>query len=390
MDLDVATAAYGFAVPSGTFLDTGIAGLTLSGGISYLVASEGFACDALICAELVTPDGSIIEVDTEREPDLLWALRGGGGNFGVVTRLRYRMTAVERMYGGVLRYQGDGVRDVLERMFDLDRSAPDELALQAVATRSADTGDPALAVIVAWRGEPGSGEAVIRTLIDHPARYETDLHAMSCLQLQAQNTPMPFGLRNYWKGHFVRQATPGLAGAIVGAAAGSSGNDMVLLELIHGAAHRSRSSRRRSGADRQRRTSPRWRSGRILPRTRTGSAGPGPPPRCSSRSRCPAAATSTMARSTSRRPASRRPSASRRSTACASSSAATTPPTASASTQTSRRPDQRSSDGPSSIPSSAAGARRAGRHWRPARLPGDDERAGSSDRRRRRSGGWPA
>ena len=100
MDLDVATAAHGLAVPSGTFFDTGVGGLTLSGGISYLVASEGFACDALIGAELVTADGSIVQVDEAREPDLLWALRGGGGNFGVVTRLRYRLTTVGPMYGG--------------------------------------------------------------------------------------------------------------------------------------------------------------------------------------------------------------------------------------------------------------------------------------------------
>ena len=111
----------GSPCPSGTFLDTGVAGLTLSGGISYLVASEGFACDALVGAELVTADGTIVEVDEEREPDLLWALRGGGGNFGVVTRLRYRMAAVARMYGGLLRYRGDGVEDALRRLFELER-----------------------------------------------------------------------------------------------------------------------------------------------------------------------------------------------------------------------------------------------------------------------------
>jgi FAD/FMN-containing dehydrogenase len=238
MDLDAATSAHGCAVPSGTFFDTGVAGLTLSGGIGYLVASEGFACDALVGAELVTADGSVVEVDETREPDLLWALRGGGGNFGVVTRLRYRLTTVERMYGGLLRYRGDGVGDAIERMFELDRTAPDELVLQAVAWHSAETGAPALTAIVAWRGDAGSEAAAVRPLREHAALYESDLRPMSWLQMQALNTPMPFGLRHYWKGHFVRETTSELAAAIVGATASARSDDFVLLELLHGAPHR--------------------------------------------------------------------------------------------------------------------------------------------------------
>jgi FAD/FMN-containing dehydrogenase len=90
MDLDAATIAHGLAAPSGTFIDTGIGGLTLTGGISWLLSSEGFACDALIGAQLVTADGDVLEVDEQREPEVLWGLRGGGGNFGIVTHLRSR------------------------------------------------------------------------------------------------------------------------------------------------------------------------------------------------------------------------------------------------------------------------------------------------------------
>ncbi len=238
MDLDVATSAHGFAVPSGTFFDTGVAGLTLTGGISYLVASEGFACDALIGAELVTADGTIVEVDEEREPDLLWALRGGGGNFGVVTRLRYRMATVARMYGGLLRYRGDGIEDALQRLFELEHDAPDELVTGAVVGRAVDSGEPAMTAILAWRGDAASGDAAIRSLRDHPTLAEDDVHPLSWLQLQALSTPMPFGLRHYWKGHLVREATPGLAAAIVEAGSTAGATDGVLVELIHGAAHR--------------------------------------------------------------------------------------------------------------------------------------------------------
>ncbi|HEX6868942.1 MAG TPA: FAD-binding oxidoreductase, partial [Candidatus Limnocylindrales bacterium] len=132
MDLDVATAGHGLAAPSGTFFDTGVGGLTLGGGISHIIASEGFGCDALIGAELVTADGRVVEVDAEREPDLLWALRGGGGNFGVVTRFRYQLTPLEQMYSGSLTYRGPAVGEVLARLFELDASAPDELVTQAV------------------------------------------------------------------------------------------------------------------------------------------------------------------------------------------------------------------------------------------------------------------
>jgi FAD/FMN-containing dehydrogenase len=238
MDLDAATAAYGLAAPSGTFVDTGIGGLTLGGGISNLIASEGFACDALIGAELVTAEGRIVEVDEAREPDLLWALRGGGGNFGVVTRLRYRLTQVEQMYSGSLWYRGPAMGDVLARLFELDRTAPDELVTQAVAWWSVPDDGPILKLNVTWRGEPDAGDAAIQELREHAALYEANLRPMSWLELQARYTPIPFGLRHYWKGHLVREASAGLADAVIAAADGSGDDGFVLVEMIHGAAHR--------------------------------------------------------------------------------------------------------------------------------------------------------
>jgi FAD/FMN-containing dehydrogenase len=237
MDLDAATAAFGLAAPSGTFVDTGITGLTLSGGISYLVASEGFACDALVGAQVVTASGDVVEVDERHEPDLLWALRGGGGNFGVVTRLRYRLTPIPTIYGGHLRYRGEALLDVLERVFALDREAPDELSLQALTWRHEDVG-PGVTVMVAWRGDPASGDRALGGLLEHPGLYERDLRPMTWLQMQSQNTPMPFGLRHYWKGHFVGETSTGLAQAVLEAGSRAVGIDFALIELIHGQAHR--------------------------------------------------------------------------------------------------------------------------------------------------------
>jgi FAD/FMN-containing dehydrogenase len=236
MDLDVATAGYGLAAPSGTFVDTGIGGLTLGGGISHIIASEGFACDALIGAELVTADGKVVDVDERTEPELLWALRGGGGNFGVVTRLRYRLTPVGRMYSGWLSFRGPTVAEVLTRLFELDAKAPDELVTQAVVSSEPVDG-PILKVNVAWRGEPDGGDEAIKELRNQPGLFEANIRPMSWLELQARFTPIPPGLRHYWKGHLVREASAGLAEAVIAAAEGS-GDGFVLVELIHGAAHR--------------------------------------------------------------------------------------------------------------------------------------------------------
>lgn len=238
MDLDAATAAHNLAAASGTFVDTGIAGLTLGGGISFIVASEGFACDALIGAELVTASGDVLEVDDERQPELLWGLRGGGGNFGVVTRLRYRLADVTQVAGGRIRFRGDGIRRVLRRVIELDRDAPDALTIQAIAWRSPDDGTPGLTLLVAWRGDAADGARAVADIVADPCYLDGDVRSMVWLQLQAINPPMPFGMRHYWKGHLARETSADLADAVLEAAAEAETPSVVLLELIHGAAHR--------------------------------------------------------------------------------------------------------------------------------------------------------
>ncbi len=238
MDLDASTAAYGLAAPSGTFVDTGIGGLTLGGGISFIVASEGFACDALIGAELVTAAGEVVDVDEEREPDLLWGLRGGGGNFGVVTRLRYRLTDVTQVAAGRIRFRGAGVHRVLERIIALEQDAPDALTMQVIAWRSPDDGTPGLTLIAVWRGDAAAGAAAVAELVADPCHVDGEVQAMSWLQVQGMTPPLPFGLRHYWKGHLVRETPAALADAVLEASAEIPGQSVVLLELIHGAARR--------------------------------------------------------------------------------------------------------------------------------------------------------
>jgi FAD/FMN-containing dehydrogenase len=237
MDLDAATSAYTLAAPSGTFVDTGIGGLTLTGGISWILGSQGFACDSLIGAQLVTVGGEVIEVDEDHEPELLWGLRGGGGNFGIVTHLRYALTSVARMYGGALRYRGDGIRDVILRVLEIEAAAPDELVMAIVGWRGED-GAPGISVNIGFRGDAETGSRIVHPLASHPALFESDLKAMSYLQQQAQYGPIPFGLRQYWKGHLVGRTDESLADALIAAASEAGGESFCLVELIHGVAHR--------------------------------------------------------------------------------------------------------------------------------------------------------
>ena len=237
MDLDAATAAFGLAAPSGTFVDTGIGGLTLTGGISWILASAGFACDALVGAQVVTMTGDVLEVDEDQEPELLWGLRGGGGNFGIVTRLRYALTSVPQMFGGAVRFRGDGVRDAILRVLELDAVAPDELVINLVAYRGED-GSAAAHVNVAWRGDAADGAAAVRSLTEHPACYVSELRSMNWLQMQGLFMPFPFGLRQYWKGHLVGRADGSLADAVIAAAPEAGAESFILVELIHGMAHR--------------------------------------------------------------------------------------------------------------------------------------------------------
>ena len=106
--------------PGGVVGSTGVAGLALGGGIGHLTAQYGLTCDNLIAAELVTPAGEVVRANGDETPELLWGIRGGGGNFGVATRLKFRLHPLERVIGGRFEYAGDGVRDALRIFRDVD------------------------------------------------------------------------------------------------------------------------------------------------------------------------------------------------------------------------------------------------------------------------------
>jgi FAD/FMN-containing dehydrogenase len=162
--LDREALAFGLATPVGTVADTGVAGLTLGGGVGRIGRKFGLTCDNLMGAELVTADGRWLRVSERENPDLLWALRGGGGNFGVVTSFTFRLHEVTPlMYGGDLSYPFADARQVLRGCADVVAAAPDELYVD-VAMGTAPQGARWLVLGICYCGPAGDAERVVGPL----------------------------------------------------------------------------------------------------------------------------------------------------------------------------------------------------------------------------------
>jgi FAD/FMN-containing dehydrogenase len=156
-DLLAAAGEHGLVAATGTIGTVGVAGLTLGGGYGPLAGRAGLAADNLLAAELVTADGTIVRTDDRRDPDLLWALRGGGGNFGVVTSMTVRLHAVPAVVTGLVLYPWKQARQVLGRVRDAQQNSPDDLTIQVGAIAAPD-GSPALLVLPTWSGDIATGE----------------------------------------------------------------------------------------------------------------------------------------------------------------------------------------------------------------------------------------
>ena len=203
LDFDAATQAHGLVTPGGVVGSTGVTGLTLGGGIGHLTAQHGLTCDNLIAAELVTPAGEVVRAGDDEEPELLWALRGGGGNLGIVTRASFRLHLLERVVGGRLGYAGDGVRDAVRTFRDVDAQAGNDLSCQ-VQLFVDESLTLELEVVPCYTGAESDPEA-LRVLRAAPGLVNDDVRFQSFLDQQRVFDP-GYGVdRNYWKSHFVRE-----------------------------------------------------------------------------------------------------------------------------------------------------------------------------------------
>jgi FAD/FMN-containing dehydrogenase len=237
-DFDPPCQRHGLATPGGTFGDTGVAGLTLSGGIGHLIGLHGLTLDNLLAATVVGADGVVRRASEDEDPELFWALRGGGGNFGVVVDFTFRLHPVGRLLGGLLRYLLEDARDVVSAWRQVMRDAPDELACFVQAARSAVGRGVGVAVGVAYLGDHDEGREAIRPLTEDVVPVRDDVRPMYYPELQEIFGRAPFGLRNYWSGRFLRELPDDAVERVVGTFDDPGVEGGVLLEPLFGAATR--------------------------------------------------------------------------------------------------------------------------------------------------------
>lgn len=234
LDFDTATQAHGLVTPGGVVVTTGVAGLSMGGGIGHLTAPFGLTYDHIIGAEVVTPDGSVIHASADENPELLWGIRGGGGNFGVVTRLDFRLHPLEQVVGGLNLYEGEGVRDMLLRYRDIVSRSPRDLSCQVALSINASL-QPTLEISPCYTGTE-SDPADLRTLRSGAGLIQDSVQAHSFLDQQRVNGS-PYGTnRHYWKGHFVRELPDELIDELIRRMIGlGRPTGQIMFESLHGA-----------------------------------------------------------------------------------------------------------------------------------------------------------
>ncbi|MCH7901652.1 MAG: FAD-binding oxidoreductase [Acidobacteria bacterium] len=215
-DLDHATHPFGLATTGGIISTTGIAGLTLGGGIGYLTRGLGLSVDNLISADVVTANGKLIHASDEENADLFWAVRGGGGNFGVLTNLEYRLHPVDMIYGGPMFFEVDSARDVLNLYREFIADAPEQfggffgwqIAPPLPFIPEDRHGDTFCMIVSCWTGPLDDAEGVLKPFRDvapvvaeqvGPAPYPALNSAFDAL--------LPPGLQHYWKANYAVDIT---------------------------------------------------------------------------------------------------------------------------------------------------------------------------------------
>jgi hypothetical protein len=204
-EFDRETQAFGLATTGGQISTAGIAGLTLGGGWGYLARRYGLSCDNLLSADVVTADGQFLAASAVENADLFWGLRGGGGNFGVVTSFEYQLHPVGPVFAGIVAYPIQKAKAVLKLFGQVTSAAPDELACDIVLITLPD-GTAIVGMNICYNGSIAEGEKVVRPLrsAGSPVLDQVGPIPYTAAQ-QLLDSFYPFGLQSYWKSSFLKE-----------------------------------------------------------------------------------------------------------------------------------------------------------------------------------------
>ena len=241
-ELNRETQLHALAVTGGVVSSTGIAGLTLGGGLGWLMGKYGLALDNLRAVEIVTADGQVLTASADERADLFWAVRGGGGNFGIVTSLEFRLYPVgPAITGGLVAHPFERARDVLRYFRDVTASLPDDFTVFAGLIHAPDGSGTKLAAMVACHcGSLADGEAAVRPLKQFGPPAMDAIGPIPYCQLNSMlDGAYPKGALNYWKSSFLSELSDdAIDMAIERFARCPTPMGQMLLEHFHGAATR--------------------------------------------------------------------------------------------------------------------------------------------------------
>jgi FAD/FMN-containing dehydrogenase len=241
-ELNRETQLHGLATTGGVVGTTGIAGLTLGGGLGWLMPKYGLALDNLRSAEMVMADGSVVRAAADENPDLYWAIRGGGGNFGIAASLEYQLHPVGPMItGGLVAHPVQKAHEVLRFFRDTCATLPEEMMMVAGLVTAPDgSGAKLAAMLAAHCGPLGQGEAAVKPIKAFGPPVMDALGPISyCQQNGLLDASMPKGTLNYWKAHFLTDLSDDAINAMVDAFSRCpSPMSQIVVEHFHGAASR--------------------------------------------------------------------------------------------------------------------------------------------------------
>lgn len=234
-DLDEATQRFGLATTSGGCPTVGIAGLTLGGGEGRLDARYGLACDNLLSAQVVTVDGRLIEASQRSNPDLFWAIRGGGGNFGVVTKLDFKLHRLGQVLSGPLTYPPGGIPELLQAFARFLAGVPDEMS--AFAQLLPSNQGPRVKIDICYCGDPRTGSDLVGTLRALKPQDDS-VKVMSYLEAQAAGGFLQAPVAHFQTDLFLRELSEPAITVITNAINNGPARRKVIIVGLRGAVSR--------------------------------------------------------------------------------------------------------------------------------------------------------